>query len=183
MQTILIADSHKLCREALCDYIRHAGNNITIYTTGHYKELQEMVRDVPPPDLVIIDEDLAGMEENGHDLDRLQIADSSKIALIVTNAYDRARLPSLVVGAFPKTLSCKAFMAGIQDMLAGQMFFPEFVPLTEYPYGISNKKHTQELALTAREREVLTYLVKGASNKDIARALDLQVVTVKLHVR
>jgi len=37
--------------------------------------------------------------------------------------------------------------------------------------------------LTRRESEVLSYLLAGASNKDIARALDLQVVTVKLHVR
>ena len=41
----------------------------------------------------------------------------------------------------------------------------------------------QDFNLTIREKEVLGYLVKGASNKDIARALGLQVVTVKLHVR
>lgn len=38
-------------------------------------------------------------------------------------------------------------------------------------------------SLTAREREVLLHLGEGASNKDIARALHLQVATVKLHVR
>jgi len=37
--------------------------------------------------------------------------------------------------------------------------------------------------LTQRETEVLSYLLNGAANKEIARALDLQVVTVKLHVR
>lgn len=37
--------------------------------------------------------------------------------------------------------------------------------------------------LTRREREVLGFLTRGASNKDIARALDLQIVTIKLHVR
>lgn len=30
---------------------------------------------------------------------------------------------------------------------------------------------------------MLGYLLRGASNKEIARALDVQVVTVKLHVR
>lgn len=38
-------------------------------------------------------------------------------------------------------------------------------------------------AITRREREVLRYLVKGLTNKEIARALDLQEVTIKLHVR
>jgi two-component system, NarL family, nitrate/nitrite response regulator NarL len=37
--------------------------------------------------------------------------------------------------------------------------------------------------LTPRELEVAAMLVKGASNKEIARSLDLQEVTVKLHVR
>ena len=37
--------------------------------------------------------------------------------------------------------------------------------------------------LTPRETEVLSHLAYGASNKEIARELDLQVVTVKLHVR
>ncbi len=37
--------------------------------------------------------------------------------------------------------------------------------------------------LTPREREVLSHLSKGWSNKEIARSLDLQEVTVKLHIR
>jgi DNA-binding NarL/FixJ family response regulator len=38
-------------------------------------------------------------------------------------------------------------------------------------------------ALTPREKDVLGFLAKGASNKEIARELALQIVTVKLHVR
>jgi DNA-binding NarL/FixJ family response regulator len=38
------------------------------------------------------------------------------------------------------------------------------------------------VVLTPREREVLALLAAGASNKDIARALDLSVHTAKFHV-
>jgi DNA-binding NarL/FixJ family response regulator len=38
-------------------------------------------------------------------------------------------------------------------------------------------------SLTTREREVLDLLTKGMSNKEIARQLELQEVTIKLHVR
>jgi ATP/maltotriose-dependent transcriptional regulator MalT len=38
-------------------------------------------------------------------------------------------------------------------------------------------------SLSSREREVLIHLGQGASNKDIAHALHLQVATIKLHVR
>ncbi len=37
--------------------------------------------------------------------------------------------------------------------------------------------------ITRREREVMVYLAKGYTNKQIALALSLQEVTVKLHVR
>ena len=37
--------------------------------------------------------------------------------------------------------------------------------------------------LTQREMDVLQYLEKGWSNKEIARALELQEVTIKLHIR
>lgn len=38
-------------------------------------------------------------------------------------------------------------------------------------------------ALTAREHEIVRELARGASNKEIARALDLAESTVKIHVR
>ena len=37
--------------------------------------------------------------------------------------------------------------------------------------------------LSSREREMLPFLREGASNKEIAQALGLQVATIKLHVR
>ena len=37
--------------------------------------------------------------------------------------------------------------------------------------------------LSPREREILTFLTRGASNKEIARTLDLAESTVKIHVQ
>jgi two-component system nitrate/nitrite response regulator NarL len=37
--------------------------------------------------------------------------------------------------------------------------------------------------LSPREREILTFLARGASNKDIARALELAESTVKIHIQ
>jgi DNA-binding NarL/FixJ family response regulator len=47
--------------------------------------------------------------------------------------------------------------------------------------GAEDEEHA--VTLTPREREVLTLLAAGASNKAIARTLDLSVHTVKFHVR
>jgi two-component system nitrate/nitrite response regulator NarL len=37
--------------------------------------------------------------------------------------------------------------------------------------------------LSPRERETLVHLARGASNKEIARALDIAETTVKIHVQ
>ncbi len=41
----------------------------------------------------------------------------------------------------------------------------------------------EKLGLSPREREILTHLAKGASNKEIARTLALAESTVKIHVQ
>lgn len=178
MNHIVIADSHTLCREALCDYIRTASETITIDGVGNFESLATLL-DGRTADLILID---SGLLQGGGTLSRLP---SAKIGLLVTGANGSADMQDDVHGVFPKTLSCKAFLKGIEQILAGETFFPK-ADYQAAPYPgpvIAMPPRPQEYGLTGREREVLTFLVKGASNKDIARALNLQVVTVKLHVR
>ena len=47
----------------------------------------------------------------------------------------------------------------------------------------SSEAADEKDALTPREHEILGYLAKGASNKEIARTLDLAESTVKIHVQ
>ena len=49
--------------------------------------------------------------------------------------------------------------------------------------GVQSDVEHPVISLTKREKDVLTYLVKGERNKDIADALGIKTVTVKLHVR
>jgi len=181
MQSIIIADSHALCREALCDYIRHADNGYVIEGFADYASLEERMKDAQP-DLLLIDSDLPGFDPITAEQNFINNQSCYKIGMIVSSPYDEGALAPYIKGAFPKSLSCKAIMNGISDVLAGQTFFP---PVMSPPSGEVSllRRGPQDFNLTTREKEVLTHLVKGASNKDIARALDLQVVTIKLHVR
>lgn len=52
---------------------------------------------------------------------------------------------------------------------------------TEMHYPHSRLK-LNVLKLTKRQREVLTFLARGLSNKEIARALDIAEATTKIHM-
>lgn len=184
MQSILIADSHTLCREALCRYLQEADPDYDVAYATSYREMMDKIAQ-SEPDIVLVDADLQDLSSD-QDVWMEQIPDSVKIGVILPLRHAEFRdSQDVISGLFPKSLSSKAFLRGITQILDGGTFFP---PLKEH-LDIMQEMNGGEGAarydhhLTGREKEVLSYLVKGASNKDIARALDLQVVTVKLHVR
>jgi two-component system nitrate/nitrite response regulator NarL len=71
-------------------------------------------------------------------------------------------------------LSGKPFIP--KDIKSGKILSAKYAELPHY-------KSLQEFKLTKREAEVLRYLVSGSTNKHIARVLDIEIVTVKIHVR
>jgi DNA-binding NarL/FixJ family response regulator len=81
-------------------------------------------------------------------------------------------------GYIPKSLTVEATFAALQQVLRGELFDPRRRAET------AERDAKAEFAeLSPRERCVLGYLAQGRSNKDIARRLDLQEVTVKAHLR
>lgn len=174
MPHILIADTHILCRNSLSAYIEHADPSLRVDCADCWDDVQDRFEN-GVPDVVLIDEDFY-IEDN--------IFRRTKAALMIRNNKDGNMGNADYHGVFPKYLSSKEILAGVQEILAGRTFFPSFrsMPVS---FGLVEPVHEQgfDFGLTPREKDVLSYLIKGESNKAIARALDLQVVTIKLHVR
>lgn len=179
MAHIIIADGHRLYREALCSYIQIAETDLRIEGVDDYEGLKRSILQ-NKIDLVLLEENLPGMEEQF-------IQDEIPFArigiLIATSGPQKERNTDDIQGIFPKSLSSKAMLTGIQDLLKGRTFFPDLGGIEPQHLADGFRRPPEDFNLTPREREVLGFLVKGSSNKEIARMLDLQVVTVKLHVR
>lgn len=58
----------------------------------------------------------------------------------------------------------------------------EVSDITIVASGSAERRASDEFQLTPRERDVLTLLAEGRSNKEIARALGISVHTAKFHV-
>lgn len=86
----------------------------------------------------------------------------------------------------PPSVDDELLRAAIRVVAAGFMIseadelrsFSMAAPRLDRPFAADDG----EIALTSRENEVLGLLAHGASNKSIARALDISVHTAKFHV-
>ena len=182
---VLLADDHNLVRDALKSYVERLEPTAEVLTAESLSEAVSVAERSAVLDLVILDLRMPGM--NGLQGLREMRALLPAVPVVImsggANQEDvRAALDLGARGFLPKTLSGPALVSAIKLILAGERFVPfdAFDAPDEAP--VSGKSEGMPL-LTQREREVLGYLEKGWSNKEIARALELQEVTIKLHIR
>ncbi|VBB69088.1 two-component response regulator [invertebrate metagenome] len=96
-------------------------------------------------------------------------------------------------GFIPKSSNSKLMLGALRLVLSGGVYLPPALldqSLAQQSSGRAggegdmddNIRSTPHVLLTSRQREVLTLVGEGKSNKEIARLLDLSEGTVKLHV-
>lgn len=185
MLTIAIADHHVLCRETFCRYVQEVEPGIVLKGFSHYDDMAEYLLN-DTPDFLLIEHNLPGWD--GAPLRGKIIKGSATRIGVLLPFPDIAEVDAkkdFFDGYFPKTLSAKEILAGIQKVRRGEAFYPAVKNDNQHGNVFLTSAAPEKCysSLTMREKEVLTFLLKGASNKEIARALDLQVVTIKLHVR
>ena len=198
---ILIADDHALFRDALKLYIEHADSNAEIFQAGDMHNTMSLMQEEGNMDIVLLDLRMPGMNGLKGLTKLLKSYPETKVAIISGVASIPEVEKALKKGAsgfFPKTISGKTMMSGIKKILNGETFIPldhnteqpmpSFYTDRDQLAGLSDNQQEGfdgpevDIHLTPREKDVLKLLMKGASNQDIADALGLKIVTVKLHI-
>ncbi|WP_022707833.1 response regulator [Paracoccus zeaxanthinifaciens] len=178
---ILLADDHEMVRDTIAAYLRSEGN-AEVVCVPDFVAAAKTIEAERPFDLILLDFTMPGM--NGLEgLKRaIQISRDAPVALLSGTAPARIAQEAVDLGAagfIPKSLGAKSLVNAARFMIMGETFVPASV------LGEGEEENETEFVrqLSQREREVLLGLCLGKANKEIARELELQEVTVKLHVR
>jgi two-component system nitrate/nitrite response regulator NarL len=178
---ILIADDQELVRDTIAAFLRME-QDFTVDATADFAQAVEAVKRNGGYDLVLLDYMMPGM--NGlAGLAVMKKLQQGKPVAILSGTAQRAvaeqALSEGAAGFLPKTMSTKSLIAAARFMAAGEIYAP-LAMMTEREAQPATVAGAQ---LTPRELEVLKLLCRGLANKEIARELDLQEPTVKLHVK
>lgn len=181
---MLIADDHDLIRDMFVELVKELAEDLQVYHAGTLPEALELARATEGIDLILLDLRMPGM--NG--LAGLKLvrdaAPRVPVMVISGNADPEMMRDALQAGAagfIPKTMRAAPMLSALRLVLAGGRYIPEQViqemgktPPKEVP-GFDS--------LSRRELEVLRQLIKGQTNKEIGRELELGDVTIGLHLR
>lgn len=178
---ILLADDHGMVRETISAYLTSEGR-AAVVAGSDYFEAMKLLEQKGPFDLVLLDFSMPGMNGLQGLIDAVAAYPDQAFAIVSGTAPNKVAQDALEAGAIgflPKTMGAKSLVNAVRFMIAGETF----VPASVLAAGGEAEESDFEKQLSQREKEVLTGLCKGQSNKEIARDLDLQEVTIKLHVR
>ena len=179
---ILIADDHDLLRDTLVIFLEGQGGIETATAADLDGALIEIDKN-SPFDLVILDYSMPGMSGLNGLKKALSYNGGQRVALmsgIATRLIAEEALASGAAGFVPKTLSAKSLINAVRFMAMGEQYAPiDF--MTAEDEATAPNPLTEKLS--RREMQVLEGLSKAKSNKEIARDLDLQEPTIKLHVK
>ena len=179
---ILIADDHDLLRDTLVMFLQGEGNIETV-TASDFDAAMACIDTKGPFDLIMLDYNMPGMSGLNGLKKALEYNGGQRVALMSGIATKNVAEEALAIGAagfVPKTLSAKSLVNAVRFMAMGEQYAPiDFMTQEEEdsaPNPLAEK-------LSRRELQVLEGLSRGKSNKEIARDLDLQEPTIKLHVK
>ncbi|HYD32025.1 MAG TPA: response regulator transcription factor [Azospirillaceae bacterium] len=189
---ILIADDHELFRDGLRHVLEQLDDTVTIVEASDYPQALSVAEAEDDIDIVLMDLAMPGMTW-AEGLQALRERLPQSVPIIVLSASDDRRnvLQAVNLGAagfIPKTSSSRVMLSALKLVLSGGVYLPPAL-LEQSLSGASGFDSAPPISaenaasfLTPRQREVLTLLGQGKSNKEIARVLQLAEGTVKLHV-
>jgi len=192
---IMIVDDHPLFREGLRRVLKEEDDLLVEAEVADGQQAIVLACDIHP-DVILLDINLPSM--NGLQVTREIKASLPDTAVINLTAYhdEEQIIHAINAGAsayYPKEVMPDKLIFAVRQVTKGQWVIDDQV-LTEKEMKDWLFEQYRRVAapglvddsrfapLSAREMEILQYVVRGSSNKEIARALKISQQTVKNHI-
>jgi DNA-binding NarL/FixJ family response regulator len=174
---ILVVDDHPLLRLGVAAIIDAQSDMRVIAQAGSGEEAVRLFRK-HRPDITMMDLRLPGM--SGLEALRAIRQEDPHAKCLVLTTYEgdediHQALAAGALGYIIKGMSHETLVDALRRVRFGSLFLPP-------PVMRSLADRTPNLDLSPREREVLSLMVRGESNKGIANELGITEATVKCHV-
>ncbi|MFZ5483446.1 MAG: response regulator [Pseudomonadota bacterium] len=183
---LILVDDHTLFRKGLAELLERDGLVSVVAMTGNPAEVPQLLH-THKPDVLILDLNMPGTD--GINLMQELKAQGFPLPMLILTVSeaeeDLARaLRSGANGYLLKSMEPDEVVDAVQRAVKGETVVAPSMT-AKLVSLLDAKSTTQSIlnSLTQREREILSHLAKGESNKAIARQLDISYDTVKLHVR
>lgn len=187
---VLLVDDHTLFRKGLAELLERNEQISVAGVTGSAEEARRLLVELKPDVMVT---DLHMLPEDGLSLLRQLQAEGNNIptlVLTVSNAEEdlanvlRAGARGyLLKDMEPDDVADAIVRASRGETVVAPSMTMKLVGLLQNNQPAAQQPASMLDLLTQREREILSHLALGESNKVIARQLDISHDTVKLHVR
>jgi len=190
MLKLLVIEDHALVREGLVQTLHQLDSKVVVAETADCESGCSILAQAADFDLVLLDLALPGID--GLTCLHLLRQRHPALPVVIVSAYDDAHtvnraLKGGAAGFVPKAYSGETLLDALRQVLDGVIFVPEPTLPNQHGLGIAAPPAGKgvspgEIGLTERQTDVLTLMVKGRSNREIAELLGLSEGTVKIHV-
>jgi DNA-binding NarL/FixJ family response regulator len=184
---VVLADDHALVRSTLANWIRGTSDMLVeAEVKGADEAVSECIR--LRPDVLVMDIDMPGL--SCFDAARTITSRCEGLRIIFLSAFlhDRYIEEALAVGAsgfVTKGQPPQAVSEAIRAAASGGTYFsPEVqarLVVDSSGLRLASQQQTRISTLTPRELEILRYIARGMSKKEIAETIHLSVKTVDNH--
>ena len=184
---IVLADDHGVVRDGLLPFVEGVAEDVRVSEAETFDEALSAARRCPNLGLVILDLYMPGMGGVTGIQAMRRLFPKVPLAVVSGSVETADALRVMESGAaayIPKTMKGGAIQRVLRLVLGGEQYLPPFLLGSLSRSQMPAERPPGRLSvLSPRELDILRGLVDGAPNKQIARDLNLQEVTVKAHLR
>src|SRR5687767_8304231 len=180
MARIVLLDDHTLFRVGFSEILKNEGFEVV----GEYSNFPQLKPLIPTlsADLVFVDISLE--DDSGLDVAKYIKHVNPKLKVIILSSHKEEfyvinALETGVDGYVHKNVDPAELVKGVYKVLKGEPFYSSEISGLLISSAYNRPRHLP--FLTAKEKEVIRYVVEGYSNKEIADKMDISPRTIETH--